>query len=138
MSFLMCYCLKVLISAVFEKCVTDGRTDGRTDRRTDKASYRDAWTHLKTKLTIILSPFIKLEARNKRLDHEHQFVGAAERERGDISLIFSLAFSLFPGRVQYRRRRSHTICHQSTSIQKRDFFSLSGYFDRSPIQSVRV
>jgi len=55
MSFLMFYCLKVLISAIFEKRVTDrrtdGRTDGRTDRRTDgrtdKASYRDAWTHLK-------------------------------------------------------------------------------------------
>ena len=27
---------------------TDGPTDGRTDGRTDKASYRDAWTHLKT------------------------------------------------------------------------------------------
>ena len=27
---------------------TDPRTDGPTDRRTDKASYRDAWTHLKT------------------------------------------------------------------------------------------
>ena len=51
MSFLMFYCLKVLISAIFEKRVTDGPTDGptdrRTDRRTDKASYRDAWTHLK-------------------------------------------------------------------------------------------
>jgi hypothetical protein len=27
---------------------TDGQTDGRTDGRTDKASYREAWTHLKT------------------------------------------------------------------------------------------
>ena len=27
---------------------TDGPTDGQTDQRTDKASYRDAWTHLKT------------------------------------------------------------------------------------------
>ena len=27
---------------------TDGPTDRRTDGRTDKASYRDAWTHLKT------------------------------------------------------------------------------------------
>ena len=25
-----------------------GPTDRRTDRRTDKASYRDAWTHLKS------------------------------------------------------------------------------------------
>ena len=25
-----------------------GRTDGPTDPRTDKASYRDAWTHLKS------------------------------------------------------------------------------------------
>ena len=48
----MFYCLKVLISAIYEKRVTDGRTDRRTDRRTDgrtdKASYRNAWTHLKT------------------------------------------------------------------------------------------
>ena len=44
----MFYCLKVLFSAIFEKRVTDRRTDGRTDGRTDKASYRDAWTHLKT------------------------------------------------------------------------------------------
>ena len=48
MSFLMFYCLKVLISAIFEKRVTDRRTHGRTDGPTDKASYRDAWTHLKT------------------------------------------------------------------------------------------
>ena len=27
---------------------TDGPTDQLTDRRTDKASFRDAWTHLKT------------------------------------------------------------------------------------------
>ena len=27
---------------------THGPTDGPTDGRTDKASYRDAWTHLKT------------------------------------------------------------------------------------------
>ena len=27
---------------------TDGQTDRRTDGPTDKASYRDAWTHLKT------------------------------------------------------------------------------------------
>ena len=26
----------------------DQRTDGRTDGRTDTASFRDAWTHLKT------------------------------------------------------------------------------------------
>ena len=53
MSSPMFYCLKVLISAIFEKRVTDGPTHGRTDRptdrRTDKASYRDAWTHLKRK-----------------------------------------------------------------------------------------
>ena len=42
----MFYCLKVLISAIFEKRVTDLRTDGPTD----KASYRDAWTHLKKHL----------------------------------------------------------------------------------------
>ena len=35
MSFLMFYCLKVLISAIFEKRVTDRRTDGRTDGPTD-------------------------------------------------------------------------------------------------------
>ena len=48
----MFYCLKVLISAIYEKWVmdpwTEGQTDGRTNGRTDKASYRDAWTHLKT------------------------------------------------------------------------------------------
>ena len=54
----------LMFSAIFEKRVTDGRTDRRTDGRTDgptngwtdrrtdgrtdKASYRDAWTHLKT------------------------------------------------------------------------------------------
>ena len=27
----------------------DGRTDGQTDKRKDRPSYRDAWTHLKTK-----------------------------------------------------------------------------------------
>ena len=31
----------------------DRRTDGRTDGRTDKASYRDAWTHLKSRLSWI-------------------------------------------------------------------------------------
>ena len=45
------YCLKVLISAIFEKRLTDPRTDPRTDGWTDKASYRDAWTHLKTDIS---------------------------------------------------------------------------------------
>ena len=57
MSSLMFYCLKVLISAIYEKWVTDqwtdkptdGPTDGWTDGRTDIDSYRDAWTHLKRK-----------------------------------------------------------------------------------------
>ena len=44
--------LKVYISAIVEKRLTDQRTDGPThgptDGWTDKASYRDAWTHLKT------------------------------------------------------------------------------------------
>ena len=44
MSSLMFYCLKVLISAIYERWVTDPQTD----QRTDKASYRDAWTHLKS------------------------------------------------------------------------------------------
>ena len=56
MSSLMFCCLKVLISAIFEKSLTngqtdqqtDGRTDGPMDRRTDRPSYRDARTHLKT------------------------------------------------------------------------------------------
>ena len=47
MSFLMFYCLKVFISAIFEKRVTDPRMDGLTDGwthgRTDKASYRVAF-----------------------------------------------------------------------------------------------
>ena len=38
----------LMFSAILEKRVTDGRTDGWTDRLTDTASYRDAWTHLKT------------------------------------------------------------------------------------------
>ena len=29
------YCLKVLISAIYEKWVTDRQTDGPTDQRTD-------------------------------------------------------------------------------------------------------
>ena len=32
----------------FTKMVIDGPTEEPTDGRTDKASYRDAWTHLKT------------------------------------------------------------------------------------------
>ena len=35
MSFLMFYCLKVLISAIFEKRVTDRRTNGPTDGPTN-------------------------------------------------------------------------------------------------------
>ena len=50
MSSLMFYCLKVLISTIFEKRLTDGPTDRPTDGRTDKASFRDAWTYLKTAL----------------------------------------------------------------------------------------
>ena len=34
MRSLMFYCLKVSISAIFEKRLTDGPTDGRTDGRT--------------------------------------------------------------------------------------------------------
>ena len=40
--------LNLLEFGVFEKRLTDPRMDRRTDGRTDKASYRDAWTHLKT------------------------------------------------------------------------------------------
>ena len=43
----MFYCLKVLISAIYEKWVTDRRTDGPTDGRTHKASYRVALRNLK-------------------------------------------------------------------------------------------
>ena len=43
MSYLMFYCPKVLISAIFEKRVTDGPTDGPTDRWTEKAFYRVAF-----------------------------------------------------------------------------------------------
>jgi len=43
MSSLMFYCLKVLISAIFQKRMTNRRTD----QRMDKASYRDVWMHLK-------------------------------------------------------------------------------------------
>ena len=48
MSSLMFYCLKVSISAIFKKYLTDGQTDRPTHGRRDKASYRDAWTHLKS------------------------------------------------------------------------------------------
>ena len=45
-----------LICCFEKKYLTDGRAYGRTEQRrdgqtnggTDKASYRDAWTHLKT------------------------------------------------------------------------------------------
>ena len=37
------------ISAIKKTRETDGPTDGPTDRRMDRPSYRDAWTHLKTK-----------------------------------------------------------------------------------------
>ena len=50
MSSLMFYCLKVLISAIFEKRVTDGRMDGRTDR----VIYRVTRTRLKTFLIVRL------------------------------------------------------------------------------------
>ena len=36
-----------MVSGIFGKWVTDGRTYGRTDIRTDGPSYRDARTHLK-------------------------------------------------------------------------------------------
>ena len=36
MSSLMFYCLKVLISTIFEKRLTDRRTDGPTDGPTDR------------------------------------------------------------------------------------------------------
>ena len=41
-------------TTVAQKCSVamekyDQRTNGPTDGRTDKASYRDAWTHLKTR-----------------------------------------------------------------------------------------
>ena len=39
MSSLMFDCLKVLISAIFEKRVTNGRMDGWTDGPTGEASY---------------------------------------------------------------------------------------------------
>ena len=45
----MFYCPQDSILAIFEKRVTDGPTDQPTDRRTDIGSYRDAWTHLKTR-----------------------------------------------------------------------------------------
>ena len=48
MSSLMFGCPQNSISTIFEKRLTHGPTDQRTDGRTDKASYRDAWTHLKT------------------------------------------------------------------------------------------
>ena len=45
------YCLKVPISAIYEKWVTNhGWTNRWTDQWTDKASYRDAWTHLKNEV----------------------------------------------------------------------------------------
>ena len=34
---------------LFDSSVTDQPTNQPTDGRTDKASYRDAWTHLKTR-----------------------------------------------------------------------------------------
>ena len=47
MSSLMFYCLKVLISAIFEKPgQTDGPTHGLTNRQTNGQSL-SAWTHLK-------------------------------------------------------------------------------------------
>ena len=39
--------IKLAISCIFHKSITDIRTDGPTDRRTDTPSYRDARTHLK-------------------------------------------------------------------------------------------
>ena len=42
MSSLMFNCIKVLISVIFKKCVTDGRTDRQTDRRMDQRT--DGWT----------------------------------------------------------------------------------------------
>ena len=48
--------IKLSISCIFYKSVTDGPTDQPTnrptDQRTDTPSYRDARTHLKTKLNI--------------------------------------------------------------------------------------
>ena len=40
---------------VFSLMVTDGHTDIRTYGRTDRPSYRDARTHLKTRILISIS-----------------------------------------------------------------------------------
>ena len=54
MSSLMFYCLKVLISAIFEKRLTDGQTD--------KATHRDAWKHQKMLYqVIIMSSYVIVE-----------------------------------------------------------------------------
>ena len=36
---------------------TNGRTDGQTDGWTDTPSYRDAWTHLKTRIGLSFHPW---------------------------------------------------------------------------------
>ena len=39
----------------------DGPTDGWTDGLTDKASYRDAWTHLKIKVSLLMGFYVKMK-----------------------------------------------------------------------------
>merc|ERR1712212_1081603 len=48
-TFPMILCCFLSISAIKKKRVTERPTDPRTDGRTDRPSYRDVWTHLKTK-----------------------------------------------------------------------------------------
>ena len=49
---------------------TDGQTDGQTDGRTDRPSYRDAMTHLKTRL--YLAKQLKM-IRQRTKNHKHFF-----------------------------------------------------------------
>ena len=59
MSSLMFYCLKVLISTIFEKRLTDGPTERPTDnRRTDRPSSRPSLTVVGRKKSLSIATML--------------------------------------------------------------------------------
>ena len=71
----------------------DRRTDRRTDGRTDKASYRDAWTHLKTWIFISIQVFcIEKPGFSPWYERSHRYVNAITHSGRCIAQpIFSFA-----------------------------------------------
>ena len=72
MSSMMFYCLKVLISAIFENWVTDGWTDGPTDGRTDgqMGGHTDGQTYGKSPHSLGLPCFSPRKQRKSSMQKQ--------------------------------------------------------------------